>query len=59
MSKGMNYTVGLLIGVAIGEAYGLYVLGPIMESLEAALGIGLGVGIVLGGAFGIYLKDNA
>ena len=58
MSKGMSYIAGSLIGIAIGEVYGLYILGPMMESLEASLAIGLAIGIGLGNAIGMYLRHN-
>lgn len=58
MSKGMNYIAGALIGIAVGEIYGLYILGPMMESLEASLAIGLAIGIGLGNAIGTYMKER-
>ena len=54
----MRYVVGVLIGMGIGELYGLYVLGPMMDSLEASLAIGLAIGIGLGNGLGIYMKES-
>ncbi len=58
MSKGMRYIAGVLIGMGIGELYGLFILGPMMESLEASLAIGLAIGIGLGNGLGIYMKES-
>ena len=58
MSRSMRYVVGVLIGMGIGELYGLYVLGPMMDSLEASLAIGLAIGIGLGNGLGIYMKES-